>query len=196
MQEQTHEKQRLTADLRQALARRQLEVYYQPIIDLPSGKIVKAEALLRWHHPEMGQISPEIFIPVAEDSGLLHQIGHWVFRQAISFIEQCRQRHNRLIQISVNKSPIQFEKDIYDDWPQYLSQTGLPGDSITVEITEGSLLSKSPKIKQRLLDYINFGIEVSIDDFGTGFSALSYLHQFDIDYLKIDRSFIMDLSEN
>ncbi|MFN2120613.1 MAG: EAL domain-containing protein, partial [Anaerolineales bacterium] len=98
--------------------------------------------------------------------------------------------------VSVNKSPLQFEKTIEPSWSDQLVALGLPGNSIIVEITEGSLLSKSKRIKQRLLEFRNTGIEVSIDDFGTGFSALSYLHQFDIDYLKIDRSFIADLTEN
>lgn len=196
MQDEAREKQALTGDLRQALAFQQMEVYYQPIVNLGTGEIVKAEALLRWNHPVRGMIPPLTFIPIAEDSGLIHEIGAWVFQQAIDFIEHLHQHLGLTIQISVNKSPLQFEKLAGNRWTERLRELGLPGNSITVEITESSLLSKSPRVKQRLIDYRNTGVEVSIDDFGTGFSALSYLHQFDVDYLKIDRSFVSDLDEN
>jgi len=196
MQEDAHEKSLLTNDLRQALVKQQLQIYFQPIVDLSSGVIVKAEALLRWHHPSRGMVSPMIFIPLAEEAGLIHEIGNWVFNQSIDMIHRWRKCYGCTIQVSINKSPIQFEKPIEPSWSQLLDELELPGSCITVEITEGSLLSKSNNIKKRLLEFRNAGIEVSIDDFGTGFSALSYLHRFDIDYLKIDRSFISDLQEN
>ena len=194
MQREVREKLELTNDLRQALGRGQLEVYYQPIVDLADDGIVKAEALLRWAHPVRGMVSPMIFIPLAEDAGLIHEIGEWVFLQSLASVERWRRRFGRIVQVSVNKSPLQFEKPATSSWSERLTELGLPGNCITVEITEGSLLSKSPRIKQRLLEFRSAGIEVSIDDFGTGFSALSYLHQFDIDYLKIDRSFVSDLA--
>jgi diguanylate cyclase (GGDEF)-like protein/PAS domain S-box-containing protein len=196
MQQEVREKMALTKELRQALARQQLELYYQPIIELNSGVITKAEALLRWTHPEHGIVSPEVFIPLAESASLIHEIGEWVFRQAAIHVKEWQQRLGRTIQVSINKSPLQFERLIEPSWSQQLIDLGLEGNSITVEITEGSLLSKSQRLKEQLLEYRHAGIEVSIDDFGTGFSALSYLHRFDIDYLKIDRSFIMDLAEN
>jgi diguanylate cyclase (GGDEF)-like protein/PAS domain S-box-containing protein len=196
MQQKVREKLALTKDLRHALARNELALYYQPIVDLNSGEITKAEALLRWSHPVHGMVSPEIFIPLAEDSGLIHEIGEWVFRQAIICVKSWQQRFGRAIQVSINKSPLQFERPIEPSWSQQLIDHGLLGNSITVEITEGSLLSKSQRLKEQLLEFHSAGIEVSIDDFGTGFSSLSYLHRFDIDYLKIDRSFIMDLAEN
>lgn len=196
MQEEAREKLVLTNDLRQAIAGNQLHVYFQPIVDLASGEIVKAEALLRWAHPVRGLVGPMTFIPLAEDSGLIHEIGNWVFNQSIACIKQWRERYGCTIQISINKSPLQFDKPLEPSWSDQLVALDLPGNSIIVEITEGSLLSKSKRIKQRLLEFRNAGIEVSIDDFGTGFSALSYLHQFDIDYLKIDRSFVADLAEN
>lgn len=196
MQDEAQEKLKLSNDLRRALAENQLAVYYQPIVDLQSGAIVKAEALLRWFHPERGMVGPMTFIPLAEDAGLIHEIGSWTFRQVISNIKHWRDSYGCTIPVSVNKSPLQFEKISQPSWSDQLAETGLPGNSIIVEITEGSLLSKSRRIKQRLLEFRNVGIEVSIDDFGTGFSALSYLHQFDIDYLKIDRSFIADLDGN
>lgn len=196
MQEEAREKLLLTNDLRRALADRQLQLYFQPIVDLQSGEIVKAEALLRWNHPVRGMVAPMTFIPLAEDSGLIHEIGNWIFQQAIFSIKRWRELYGCSIQVSVNKSPIQFEKSFDPSWSDQLAELDLPGNSIIVEIMEGSLLSKSKRIKQRLLEFRNVGIEVSIDDFGTGFSALSYLHRFDIDYLKIDRSFIADLAEN
>ncbi len=196
MQEEAREKMALTHDLRHALAGDQFRVYYQPIVDLASGEIVKAEALLRWLHPERGMVSPMLFIPLAEEAGLIHEIGEWVFRQAVASVERWCREYGRTVQVSVNKSPLQFERPCDPSWAEQLAERGLPGNSITVEITEGSLLSTSPRIRQRLLEFRNAGIEVSIDDFGTGFSALSYLRQFDIDYLKIDRSFISDLEED
>jgi diguanylate cyclase (GGDEF)-like protein/PAS domain S-box-containing protein len=196
MQEEAREKLVLTDDLRRALVGHQLEVYFQPIIDLKSGEIVKAEALLRWHHPERGMVDPMTFIPLAEDSGLIHEIGNWTFGQAVSCIKRWQALYGCTIQVSVNKSPKQLEKSVEPSWSDQLAKLDLAGNSIIVEITEGSLLRKSKRIKQRLIEFRNVGIEVSIDDFGTGFSALSYLHQFDIDYLKIDRSFIADLAEN
>lgn len=194
MQLEAQEKRVLTDELRQALARGELHVYYQPIVELASGRIVKAEALLRWKHPQRGMISPATFIPLAEESRLILEIGEWVFRQASASVERWRRRYGRTIQVSVNKSPVQFMHPAPMAWADILLSLGLPGNSVTVEITEGLLLKDSSKVKQRLLEFRNSGIEVSIDDFGTGFSSLSYLKQFDIDYLKIDRSFISDLA--
>ena len=194
MQQQALEKQALTYDLRRALANKELQVYYQPILELASGRIVKAEALLRWRHPQRGMVDPGAFIPLAEESGLILEIGEWVFDEAVAGIDRWRERFGRIIQVSVNKSPVQFEQPVRTAWAAKLASRGLPGSSITVEITEGLLLKDAPTVKERLLEFRNSGIEVSIDDFGTGFSSLSYLKQFDIDYLKVDRSFIKNLT--
>jgi len=193
MQQEVKEKLELTKDLRKALVRNQLHLYFQPIVELSSGKILKAEALLRWKHPVRGMISPSDFIPLAEETGLIHEIGEWVFREAINSVKQWHNQFGLIIQVSVNKSPVQFEHNNKLDWLEQINGLGLPGKGITVEITEGLLLKGSSQINQQLLEFRNGGIEVSIDDFGTGFSALSYLKRFDIDYLKIDRSFIKDL---
>lgn len=190
------EKQSLLRDLRHAMALGQLEVYLQPIVELDSGRITKAEALLRWQHPERGFVSPMVFIPLAEDAGLIHEIGDWVFDESIQAIARWRQELGCTIQISVNKSPRQFEKMPTPSWPDRLRALALDGGNVNVEITEGSLLSSSHSIRDQLIHYRNSGIEVSIDDFGTGFSALSYLHRFDIDYLKIDRSFVIELESD
>jgi len=193
MQQEVREKLALTKDLRKALVRNQLQLHFQPIVELSSGKILKAEALLRWKHPVRGMVSPSDFIPLAEETGLIHEIGEWVFREAINSVKRWHDQFGLIIQVSVNKSPVQFEQNNKLDWLEQINGLGLPGNGITVEITEGLLLKGSANINQQLLEFRNGGIEVSIDDFGTGFSALSYLKRFDIDYLKIDRSFVKDI---
>lgn len=183
-------------DLRQALAQRQFEVYYQPIVDLNDGRIGKAEALIRWHHPVKGMVSPALFIPVAEENGLINEIGDWVFRQAAQQVKQWRTGRVADFQVSINKSPVQFRtlENQTRDWPSQLAELGLPGSSVVIEITEGLLLDTSPNTSQKLFDYQQAGIQVSLDDFGTGYSSLSYIQKFDIDFLKIDKRFIADLS--
>ncbi len=197
MQKEAWEKLELTNELRHALARNECLVYYQPIVDISNGQVAKAEALLRWNHPQRGLLSPALFIPLAEESGLIREIGEWVFYEVIEDIERWRKQIGRIVQVSVNKSPIQFDGDVRQmTWMHRLEALGLPGGCITVEITEGTLLRDSSRVKERLRDFQDLGVEVSLDDFGTGFSALSYLKQFDIDYLKIDRSFISHITEN
>lgn len=196
MQQQAHEKMALIHDLRQAIARGDLQVYYQPILELSSGRMIKAEALVRWKHPRRGMISPMTFIPLAEESGLILDIGELVFRQSIALIHQWQKRLGHTIQISVNMSPVQFKFMSKFNWLENLTELGLPGNCINVEITEGVLLKDSSIVQEYLLEFRNNGIEVSIDDFGTGFSSLSYLKKFDIDYLKIDHSFINQLIDS
>ncbi|HQT26717.1 MAG TPA: EAL domain-containing protein, partial [Burkholderiales bacterium] len=196
LQIEAQEKLMLTNELRQALPRKELEVYYQPIVEMANERIIKAEALLRWNHPKLGMVSPTTFIPLAEESGLILEIGEWVFEEVISSIVRWQKRYDRIIQVSVNNSPIQFEKAARHLWMDRLEKSGLPAKSINVEITEGLLIKDSSSVKLQLVELRNRGIEVSIDDFGTGFSALSYLKQFDIDYLKIDRSFVSNLTED
>lgn len=196
MQQAANEKMLLTHDLRNALSRNELQIYYQPIFDLSQGRIVKAEALLRWQHPQRGMVSPVVFIPLAEDSGLIIKIGEWVLQQTTHLINAWHEKFGTIIQVSVNMSPVQFKQNHELSWIEKLHEIGLPGNSINIEITEGLLLTDSNIVKDRLLEFRNRGIEVSIDDFGTGFSSLSYLKKFDIDYLKIDRSFVSYLTEN
>ncbi len=193
MQHEAAEKQALTRDLRVALAQQELEVYYQPILNLLTGEIEKAEALLRWHHPQRGLVSPTVFIPLAESAGLINDIGEWVFAQSVAAVVRWHERTGRWIQVSVNKSPLQFSRPREQSWEEEYRRLGLPPHVLAVEITEGLLLSNSPKVRERLIEYSLMGIQLSIDDFGTGYSALSYLTEFDVDYLKIDRSFISAL---
>ncbi len=196
MQQAVKSRVQIANDLRGALAASQFWVAYQPIIELATGAIYKAEALLRWQHPTQGLISPATFIPIAEDTGLIVDIGDWVFRNAAQQAKEWRTLLNPAFQISVNKSPVQFhnEKQSHMSWYDYLSQLSLPGQSIAVEITEGLLLDASTLVADRLLEFRDAGIQVSLDDFGTGYSALSYLKKFDIDYLKIDQSFTRNLA--
>ncbi len=195
MQESAQERLRLSNDLRNALEDRQFRVYYQPIVDLATGEIHKAEALIRWQHPTRGLIYPADFIPLAEESGMINRIGDWVFKQAANQCKIWKQKHNPAFQISVNKSPVQFHREDSDsqEWLDLLRELELPGRNITIEITEGLLLNAKASVQDKLLALRDAGIQVSIDDFGTGYSSLAYLKKFDIDQLKIDQSFVRNL---
>ena len=186
-------------DLRGAIAGDQLELYYQPILDLATGRTVKAEALLRWQHPQRGWVSPAQFIPVAEDIGLINEIGDWVFHQAVETAKRLAQLPGRdeLLQISVNKSPRQFfTGSTHETWIDHLQQAGLSSEYVCIEITEGLLLEERPEVMEKLLQFSDAGIQVALDDFGTGYSAMAYLKRFDIDYLKIDQSFVHDMAND
>ncbi|MFZ2524530.1 MAG: EAL domain-containing protein, partial [Candidatus Ferrigenium altingense] len=196
MQQTAQARLRLTSELRGALAGGQFRIHYQPIVNLATGRIIKAEALIRWQHPERGMISPIEFIPLAEETGLIVEIGDWVFREAARQLKQWRTLYNPGFQISVNVSPVQLSNTIgnsYKAWFGYLQELGLPGQNVVIEITEGLLLGADSGITGKLLEFRDAGIQVAIDDFGTGYSSLSYLKKFDIDYLKIDQSFVRDL---
>jgi diguanylate cyclase (GGDEF)-like protein/PAS domain S-box-containing protein len=198
MQESALRRMRLANDLRVALAGNQFQVVYQPIVDLSTGFIRKAEALVRWQHPVRGLVSPSEFIPIAEETGLINSIGDWVFDQASRQSEHWRQLYHDQFQISVNMSPVQFRKasvshDASIDKLQNNSTHPHGGGAIVVEITEGVLLDASTAVTDQLLMFRDAGIQVSLDDFGTGFSSLSYLKKFHIDYLKIDQSFVLKL---
>lgn len=188
-------------DLRTALRGNQIVVHYQPIIDIQTHRLVKAEALVRWYHPARGIVSPSEFIPVAEQIGLIHEIGDFVFRDAARLANIVNDGRNTrvdgAIRISVNRSPNQFARgDGIDAWMRYLTDEGIPGECLCVEITEGLLLEDEPQTLKQLDQLRSMNIAIALDDFGTGYSALSYLKKFDIDCLKIDRSFINDIAED
>lgn len=187
---------RMINDLRCALSGHQFQVYFQPVVDLLTGHIVKAEALIRWSHPQRGMVLPGEFISLAEETGLIHEIGDWVFREAARWAKRWKTGRNSDFQISVNKSPVQFHRDTVGHlaWLSHLHWLGLSGESISIEITEGLLLNADSSVSQSLLGCRDAGIQVAIDDFGTGYSSLAYLKKFDIDYLKIDQSFIRSLT--
>jgi diguanylate cyclase (GGDEF)-like protein len=211
LQQAAQTRLRLIHDLRGALAANQFRVYFQPIVELSSGHIHKAEALLRWQHPERGMVSPMEFIPLAEETGLIVEIGDWVFQESARWMKRWNNQFANEIQtganqspmqipgccqISVNVSPVQFKigNSVFaEEWLQQLQKLGFSGKNIVIEITEGLLLNAESDILKKLLKLRDAGIQVAIDDFGTGYSSLSYLKKFDIDYLKIDQSFVRNL---
>lgn len=195
LQEAAQTRVRLANDLRVGLTEQQFRVVYQPIVELASGAVHKAEVLIRWEHPTRGMVSPAAFIPIAEASGLIVDIGEWVFQQAAVQVAKWREKFDPEFQISINKSPVQFHHHggSRTPWARQLKALGLPGRSIVVEITEGLLLDTSTGVADHLLELGDAGIQVSLDDFGTGYSSMSYLQKFDIDFLKIDQSFVRHL---
>jgi diguanylate cyclase (GGDEF)-like protein/PAS domain S-box-containing protein len=198
LQQRATRKRNMVKDLREAIQQQQFEIYYQPIVDMQNDMINKAEALLRWHHPESGLISPSVFKPIAEETGLISDIGNWVFYTAVEQVNHWREQFEIDLQVSINTSPLQWidEAAAMSQWFSHLQQAGISGHAIAVEITEGLLMDARDQITNRLLDFHDAEIEIAIDDFGTGYSSLSYLKQFDIDYLKIDQSFVRNLDHD
>ena len=188
------ERLELESALRRALERNELELYYQPQVNLSSGSILGAEALLRWHHPELGMVPPDKFIPLAEESGLITSIGEWVLATACQQAIEWSGRHDNFKRIAVNLSGVQVQRsDIVDKVRRILNQSGLPPHMLELEITESVLMQHPEIAAQNLGGLREIGIELAIDDFGTGYSSLSYLKRFPIQILKIDRSFVMDI---
>jgi diguanylate cyclase (GGDEF)-like protein/PAS domain S-box-containing protein len=189
----------LATDLRRAIEREEFEVYYQPIIDLKTDRLCGVEALVRWHHPERGILTPLMFIPLAEETGLIGPLGMWVLRAG------CRQAREwqRLqpqgetpLNLSVNLSARQVQDArLVDEVAHVLEETGLDPATLTLEITEGLLLQDAHGIMERLHALKALGIILALDDFGTGYSSLSYLQRFPIDVLKIDKSFVDRIAE-
>lgn len=194
MDDRAHARLRVSTELRRAISSRQLSLAFQPVVDMSDGHIAKVEALLRWEHPKLGKVAPSVFIPIAEEAGLMGDIGNWVFHEAATCMKQWSERGGMTIKVAVNKSPSQFSRrHMEHDWLQYLKDLDIPPSNIVVEITEGLLLDASSQVSDKLLEYRDAGIQVAIDDFGTGYSSMAYLQKFDIDYLKIDQSFVRDI---
>jgi diguanylate cyclase (GGDEF)-like protein len=195
MQEEAQAKMHLINDLRSAISHGEFRLYYQPIMEMATGRVRKAEALIRWKHPTRGLVSPLEFIPVAEETGLIIEIGNWVFEEAARQTLCWRERLHADFQLSINTSPAQLRADgsSLDHWQKNLRELGLPGEALAIEITEGLLMDAS--FANRLVDIHSLGIEVSLDDFGTGYSSMAYLKKFDVDYLKIDKSFVASLQQ-
>jgi diguanylate cyclase (GGDEF)-like protein len=197
MDEIAHTRLRMSNELHHALDLDQLFIHYQPIVNLRNGRVAKAEALLRWKHPSLGDIMPSAFVPLAEGSGLIGKIGTWIFQEAALKSKRWSELTGEKFQLSINKSPVQFmARDTGTDWINHLSRLDIPCDSLVIEITEGMLLHASSRVMDRLLEFRNAGIQIAIDDFGTGYSSMAYLKKFEIDYLKIDRSFVQDIEED
>lgn len=195
MQESLSKRTLLIHEMREAITKEQFVVYYQPIMELSTGFIYKAEALVRWRKEDGTLVSPLDFITLAEETGLINDIGLLVFKQAVNQVKQWRETLHPKFQISVNKSPVQFRCETHTNSSliETMSEFNVPNDAIIVEITEGILMENTPIIEHKLLELETKGISVALDDFGTGYSSLSYLKKFDIDYLKIDRAFVQNL---
>jgi len=179
-------------ELRRALARDQLELYYQPIVDVRAGSVTGCEALMRWRHPRLGMVPPSTFIPIAETSGLILDMGAWAIRQACADAATWRSK----IKVAVNLSPVQFDQDD----PAHLIEsalkaTGLEPDRLEIEITESALLRCETRTLEILGKLRKLGVRLVLDDFGTGFASLSYLRNFSFDKIKIDRSFVSEMTE-
>ena len=196
MQKNATEKIKVANNLRNALAKNEFLLLYQPIINLKTLQMHKAEALIRWQNPNEGLISPALFIPVAEETGQIVEIGEWVFSEAANAIKTCREKIYPDFQISVNKSPVQFRvnNEPHISWFEHLNSLNLPGNSLVVEITEGLLIDKSDSLKEKFRALKDAGIQIALDDFGTGYSSLSYLKLYNMDYIKIDQAFVKNLA--
>jgi diguanylate cyclase (GGDEF)-like protein len=191
MDERARARRSLELDLRQAISDGSLETYYQPVVNLEDGKISSCEALLRWRHPERGMISPAEFIPIAEDSGLINQLGLWVLNtacaEAVTWPDHVR--------VAVNVSPVQFRSpSLALHVAAALASSGLPASRLELEITEAVLIRDDEAALDMSHQLRKLGVRIALDDFGTGYSSLSYLQRFPFDKIKIDRSFIRDIA--
>lgn len=193
---QVHQQLRLENDLRRALDRQEFELHYQPQFDLATGRLLGAEALLRWRHPLRGLVPPSDFIPLAEDNGLIQPMGVWVMHEACRQIKAWRAAIDQTgrplcLRMAVNLSPRQLQRPgLAAQVREVLASTGLPPHALELEITESSIMEDPDQALELLQSLHSIGIELSVDDFGTGYSSLAYLKRFPIDRLKIDRSFI------
>jgi diguanylate cyclase (GGDEF)-like protein/PAS domain S-box-containing protein len=197
MNEEALERVRIEGALRNALERNELVLHYQPQVDLDSGMVVGMEALLRWQHPELGMVAPNRFIGVAEETGLIVPIGAWVLRSACAQAKAWHQAGFNKLRVAVNLSARQFASpELISEIETVLADTGLPPDSLEIELTESLFMSDVTQAVELMHKMKGLGINLSIDDFGTGYSSLSYLSRFPIDVLKIDRSFVNDISDD
>ncbi|MCX7184981.1 MAG: EAL domain-containing protein [Nitrosospira sp.] len=195
MNKLTLERHLLGIDLRHALERNELLLHFQPVIDMPDGKLTGIEVLLRWQHPEQGLIPPSTFIPLAEETGMIVSIGEWVLRQSCLQIKGWQGLGYEVPKLAINISARQFRhKMLVVDIARILADTGVDGRCLTLEITESMLVENIEKTAEMLRQLNTMGLEISVDDFGTGYSSLSYLKRYPIDTLKIDRSFVRDIA--
>ncbi|MDY0014487.1 MAG: EAL domain-containing protein [Rhodocyclaceae bacterium] len=183
-------------DLRRAVAANELRLFYQPKVDARDGRLLGAEALVRWQHPARGLLPPGEFIPLAEETGLIGPLSDWVLDQALAFLARCRDQGLAPLPISVNLCAAQFRSDkLVADLAASLARHGLPGHLLEIEVTESILMKDVDLASAMFAAIADQGIRISIDDFGTGYSSLAYLKRFRVHTLKIDRSFVRDLEE-
>ena len=185
----------LENDLNHALEREELVVHYQPVMDIKSGRIVGGEALLRWQHPERGLVGPDEFIPLAEETGLIVPIGEWVLRKACAQAKEWQEAGLGAMRVAVNLSARQVEHPgLVQLVAEVLKETRLPPQCLHLELTEGAVMRQVESVISTLAELQALGIGISVDDFGTGYSSLGYLKRFPIDTIKIDRSFVRDVT--
>jgi diguanylate cyclase (GGDEF)-like protein len=190
MNEGVLERLELKAELQRAVERNEFVLHYQPLVDLASGQIVGAEALVRWNHPKRGLVAPNEFVPLAEETGLIVPIGRWVMKEACHQIHEWQYHYGLDLKISVNLSGKQFQEGAFvSEVARVLRETPLAASYLTLEITESMLLLNTAATIERLEELRALGVHVAIDDFGTGYSSLNYLRQFPIGTVKIDKSF-------
>ncbi|MCG7872877.1 MAG: EAL domain-containing protein [Candidatus Thiodiazotropha lotti] len=188
---------KLEGKLRKALVSKEMELYYQPQIDMRTGQLVSAEALLRWHQPELGMIPPDEFIPIAEETGMIIELGEWVLNEACRQNKAWQDAGHQNIRVAINLSSMQFiQRDLSHIVDNSLRSSGLEPKYLEFEITESILMRNVNETIATLNEFKMMGINISVDDFGTGYSSLSYLKRFPLNSLKIDRSFIRDIPEN
>ena len=187
----------LESDLHHALERQELKLHYQPKVNLRTGKVTGAEALLRWQHPRQGMISPAVFIPIAEESGLIESIGEWVFLKACEQIRDWQAAGIPSIKVAVNLSSCQFRQpQFHQQLRRILTETDINPMWLELELTESTLIQDVDVAMHRLQMLKTLGLQIAIDDFGTGYSSLSNLYRFPFDILKLDRSFVQDIHAN
>jgi len=192
MEAAVQERRALELDLRDALATEQFELNYQPLVDLRSGRVTTCEALLRWTHPVRGNVPPAVFIPVAEETGLIIAIGEWALNRAC--VEAATWPHG--VKVAVNLSPVQFrDRGLALQVVSALAKSGLPAQRVELEVTERLLLEDNERTLETMQQMKNLGVSLSLDDFGTGYSSLNYLRKFPFDKIKIDQTFICDLGD-
>ena len=193
MEQATQARRALELDLREALAAEQFELHFQPVVDLANGRVTTCEALLRWTHPKRGPVPPAVFIPIAEETGLIIALGEWVLKRA------CAEAANwpRDIKVAVNLSPAQFrDRGLPLQVVTALAKSGLAPQRLELEVTERLLLEESDHTLATMRQLNNLGVGLSLDDFGTGYSSLNYLRKFPFHKIKIDHSFICDLGQD
>jgi EAL domain-containing protein (putative c-di-GMP-specific phosphodiesterase class I) len=190
----------LEGDLRRAVERDQLELHFQPLVDLGSGRLIGFEALARWHHPTRGAVSPVEFIPLAEETGLIVPIGRWALNAACAQLVHWQTQHGRAaerLMMGVNLSGTQLVRDnVVDAVESALRDTGLAADRLKLELTESVIIENPERTGAILARLKALGVTIAMDDFGTGYSSLSYLQRLPIDVLKIDRSFISGMAQS
>jgi diguanylate cyclase (GGDEF)-like protein len=184
----------IISELREAITKKQFQLEFQPIIDLSTGEIHHAEALLRWHRSTGDVVMPAAFIDIAEESGLIVEIGDWVLQEVLAFLKALGSHHNLMIAINVSAAQFNSSKHTSKDWIEWILESGISPERIVLEITERMMLIQTHRVLRKIAVLQEAGCKFSVDDFGTGYSSLASLKNFNFDYLKIDSHFVNSLA--